>query len=98
MLAFNRTYETNAYRKLLVILVDINHHHQTILFGCALLVNEIVSSYTRVLETFLDVMNNKMFFPFLGASTNIHIKNFVNYFFRYMFIENTVGESSQLKL
>ena len=39
-----------------------------------------------------------MFFPFLGASTNIHIKKFVNYFFRYMFIENTVGESSQLKL
>ena len=59
VLAFDTTYRTNAYWKPLVILVDINHHHQTILFGCALLVNEIVSSYTRVLETFLDVMNNK---------------------------------------
>ena len=28
-------------------------------FGCALLVNESVSTYTWALETFLDVMNNK---------------------------------------
>nr|CAN69010.1 hypothetical protein VITISV_015952 [Vitis vinifera] len=59
VLAFDTTYRTNAYKKPLVILVDINHHHQTIVFGCALLVDESVSTYTWVLETFLDAMNNK---------------------------------------
>ncbi|WJZ99619.1 hypothetical protein VitviT2T_018045 [Vitis vinifera] len=59
MLAFDTTYQTNAYKKPLVILVGINHHHQTIVFGCALLVDESVSTYTWVLETFLDAMNNK---------------------------------------
>ncbi|RVW81325.1 Protein FAR1-related sequence 3 [Vitis vinifera] len=59
VLAFDTTYRTNAYKKLLVILVGINHHHQTIVFGCALLVDESVSTYTWVLETFLDAMNNK---------------------------------------
>ncbi|RVX07698.1 Protein FAR1-related sequence 5 [Vitis vinifera] len=59
VLAFDTTYRTNAYKKSLVILVGINHHHQTIVFGCALLVDESVSTYTWVLETFLDAMNNK---------------------------------------
>ena len=46
VLAFNRTYETNAYRKLLVILVDINHHNQIVVFRCALLVDESLYTYT----------------------------------------------------
>ena len=40
------SYQTNAYRKLLVILVGINHHHQTLVIGCALLVDESVNTYT----------------------------------------------------
>ncbi|RVW68730.1 Protein FAR1-related sequence 5 [Vitis vinifera] len=59
VLAFDTTYQTNAYKKPLVILVGINHHHQTIVFGCALFVDESVSTYNWVLETFLDAMNNK---------------------------------------
>ena len=59
MLAFDTTYQTNAYKNLVVILVGIIHHHQTIVIGCALLVNESASTYTWVLETFLDAMNNK---------------------------------------
>ena len=59
VLAFDTTYQTDAYKKPLVIVVGINHHHQTIVFGCALLVDESVSTYTWVLETFLDAMNNK---------------------------------------
>ncbi|KAL6324267.1 hypothetical protein AAG906_006541 [Vitis piasezkii] len=59
VLAFDTTYRTNAYKKPLVILDGINHHHQTIVFGCALLVDESVSTYTWVLENFLDAMNNK---------------------------------------
>ncbi|RVX06762.1 Protein FAR1-related sequence 5 [Vitis vinifera] len=59
VLAFDTTYRTNAYKKPLVILVALNHHHQIIVFGSALLVDESVSTYTWVLETFLDAMNNK---------------------------------------
>ncbi|KAL6331756.1 hypothetical protein AAG906_020095 [Vitis piasezkii] len=57
VLAFNTTYRTNAYKKPLFILVGINHHHQTIVFGCALLVYESVSTW--VFETFLDAMNKE---------------------------------------
>nr|XP_023903983.1 protein FAR1-RELATED SEQUENCE 5-like [Quercus suber] len=34
----------------------VNHHHQYVMFGCALLVNEIVESYTWLLKTWLNVM------------------------------------------
>ncbi|KAL6316325.1 hypothetical protein AAG906_017958 [Vitis piasezkii] len=79
VLAFDTTYRTNAYKKPLVILVGINHHHQTIVFGCALLVDESVSTYTWVLETFLDAMNNKKSL-FRNAFTNVHVKYFTNHF------------------
>ncbi|RVW29113.1 Protein FAR1-related sequence 5 [Vitis vinifera] len=50
---------TNAYKKPLVVLVGVNHHHQTVVFGCALLIDESVGTYEWVLETFLDAMMNK---------------------------------------
>ena len=59
VLSFDTTYQTNAYKNPLVILVGINHHHQTIVIGCVLLVYESASTYTWILETFLDAMNNK---------------------------------------
>ncbi|RVW17997.1 Protein FAR1-related sequence 5 [Vitis vinifera] len=40
VLAFDTTYRTNAYKKPLVVLVGVNHHHQTVVFGCALLIDE----------------------------------------------------------
>ncbi|RVW97117.1 Protein FAR1-related sequence 5 [Vitis vinifera] len=51
--------KTDAYKKPLVVLVDVNHHHQTVVFGCALLIDESVGTYEWVLETFLDAMMNK---------------------------------------
>ncbi|XP_034697356.1 protein FAR1-RELATED SEQUENCE 5-like [Vitis riparia] len=59
VLAFDTTYRTNAYKKPLVVLVGVNHHHQTVVFGCALLIDESVGTYEWVLETFLEAMMNK---------------------------------------
>uniref|UniRef100_A0A2N9GAZ5 SWIM-type domain-containing protein n=1 Tax=Fagus sylvatica TaxID=28930 RepID=A0A2N9GAZ5_FAGSY len=60
VLAFDTTYRTNAYKKPLVILVGVNHHMQTTIFGCALLVDETVKTYMWVLKTLIGAMNNKM--------------------------------------
>ena len=49
----------NAYKKPLVVLVGVNHHHQTMVFGCALLMDESIGTYEWVLETFLIAMMNK---------------------------------------
>uniref|UniRef100_A0A2N9FG61 Protein FAR1-RELATED SEQUENCE n=1 Tax=Fagus sylvatica TaxID=28930 RepID=A0A2N9FG61_FAGSY len=38
----------------------VNHHMQTTIFGCALLVDETVKTYTWVLKTLIGAMNNKM--------------------------------------
>ena len=49
VLAFDTTYRTNAYRKPFVILAGVNNHYQSTIFGCALLVDETVETYIRVL-------------------------------------------------
>ncbi|XP_059593696.1 protein FAR1-RELATED SEQUENCE 5-like [Vitis vinifera] len=59
VLAFDTTYRTNSYKKPLVVLVGVNHHHQTVVFGSALLIDESVSTYEWVLETFLIAMMNR---------------------------------------
>ena len=59
VLAFNTTYKKNAYKKPLVMLVGVNHHHQTMVFGCALLMDESLATYEWVLEMFLITMMNK---------------------------------------
>ena len=58
VLAFDTTYRTNAYKKPLVVLVGVNHHHQTVVFGCALLMDESIATYEWVLETFLIAILN----------------------------------------
>ena len=59
VLAFDTTYRTNAYKKPLVVLVGVNHHHQTMVSGCALFMDESIGTYEWVLETFLIAMMNK---------------------------------------
>ncbi|KAL0006044.1 hypothetical protein SO802_013605 [Lithocarpus litseifolius] len=49
----------NVYKKPLLMWVGVNHHWQTTVFGCALVVDEIVETYTWVLQNMLVVMNNK---------------------------------------
>ena len=45
VLIFDITYQTNAYKKSLVMLVHVNYHHQTVVFDCALLIDEIIGTY-----------------------------------------------------
>ena len=45
VLKFDSTYQTNAYKKSLVVLVGVNHHHQIVVFGFMLLMDEIIGTY-----------------------------------------------------
>ncbi|KAL4356661.1 hypothetical protein AHAS_Ahas09G0109000 [Arachis hypogaea] len=55
----NTTYRKNKYRRPLVIFSGCNHHRQTCIFGFALIENEQTTTYTWLLQNFLDVMLNK---------------------------------------
>ncbi|XP_057452917.1 protein FAR1-RELATED SEQUENCE 5-like [Lotus japonicus] len=59
VLAFDATYRKNRYGCPIVILVGVNHHCQTIVFGTAVLTNEKEESYVWVLEQFLAAMKGK---------------------------------------
>jgi hypothetical protein len=59
VLAFDSTYKTNRYNLPFVLLVGVNHHHQTIIFGSALLSGETEEAYTWLLQSFHEGMNNK---------------------------------------
>ncbi|KAK0607928.1 hypothetical protein LWI29_022823 [Acer saccharum] len=60
VLAFDATYRTNVYQRPLVMLVGVNHHHSTTIFGFGLLGDETVETYTWLLQTFLVAMHGKM--------------------------------------
>ena len=53
---FDATYQTNRYKINFVPFTGFNHHHQSVMFGCAMLVNEIVESYTWLSKTWLNAM------------------------------------------
>lgn len=59
VILFNVTYKTNAYQKLFVVILGINHHRRTIIFGFGLLSDETEHTYKWLLETFMMAMNNK---------------------------------------
>ncbi|XP_057456813.1 protein FAR1-RELATED SEQUENCE 5-like [Lotus japonicus] len=59
VLAFDATYRKNWYGCPIVVLVGVNHHCQTIVFGTAVLTNEKEESYVWVLEQFLAAMKGK---------------------------------------
>ncbi|KAH9744126.1 protein FAR1-RELATED SEQUENCE 5 [Citrus sinensis] len=59
VVAFDATYRTNAYRKPFVVLLGINQHRRTIVFGFALLSDETEHTYTWLLETFLKAVDGK---------------------------------------
>lgn len=59
VITFDTTYGTNAYRKPFVVILGINHHRRTIVFGFAILSDEMEHTYTWLLETFMTAMNNK---------------------------------------
>lgn len=53
---FYITYLTDIYKMLFVPFSKINNHYQTIMFSCALLVNEIVESYIWLLRTWQEAI------------------------------------------
>lgn len=59
VLVFDTTYKTNAYKKPFVILAGVSNHYLSIIFGCALLANENVETYTWVLEALMEAMDGK---------------------------------------
>ena len=56
VVTFDATYQTNHYKMPFVPFIGVNHHHQSVMFGCALLVNETAESYTWLLKTWLNAM------------------------------------------
>ncbi|KAL5810472.1 hypothetical protein ACOSQ4_027040 [Xanthoceras sorbifolium] len=56
VMSFDSTYKTNAYLRLLVIFVGVNHHNNTTVFGFRQLVDETVEMSSCILKTFLLAM------------------------------------------
>ncbi|XP_050378275.1 protein FAR-RED IMPAIRED RESPONSE 1-like [Argentina anserina] len=59
VLIFDSTYKTNIYDKSLAVFVGTNNHRATVIFGCALLADEIEETYDWVLTAFLKSMNGQ---------------------------------------
>ena len=53
---FDAIYLTNCYNMPFVPFTRVDHHHQFMMFGYALLINETVESYTWLLKTWLEAM------------------------------------------
>ena len=58
-LAFDSTNKSNKYNKPFTIFVRINHHLQTIPFGCALLLDEMKETYIWVLHQLVKAMDGQ---------------------------------------
>ncbi|KAG2708163.1 hypothetical protein I3760_05G179300 [Carya illinoinensis] len=56
VVTFDATYLTNIYKMPFMPFSGVNHHHQNIMFSCALLVNEIAESYIWLLRTWQEAM------------------------------------------
>ncbi|KAG7963945.1 hypothetical protein I3843_09G143900 [Carya illinoinensis] len=56
VVTFDTTYLTNRYKMPFVLFTGVNHHHQSVMFGCALLINETSESYTWLFKTWLEAM------------------------------------------
>jgi hypothetical protein len=59
VVTFDTTYKTNKYSMPFAPFTGLNHHHQSILFGCALLQDETEKSFTWLFENWLKAMGGK---------------------------------------
>ncbi|XP_061360585.1 protein FAR1-RELATED SEQUENCE 5-like [Gastrolobium bilobum] len=59
VITFDTTYRTNKYSMPFAPFTGLNHHLQSILFGCALLQDESEKSFVWLFETWLEAMNEK---------------------------------------
>ncbi|XP_042381983.1 protein FAR1-RELATED SEQUENCE 5-like isoform X1 [Zingiber officinale] len=56
VVVFDTTYNTNKYGLILAPFVGVNHHHQTIIFGCGFLSDEKTESFVWLLKKFIEAM------------------------------------------
>ncbi|XP_040367290.1 protein FAR1-RELATED SEQUENCE 5-like [Rosa chinensis] len=56
VVVFDTTYNTNRYKMIFAPIVGVNHHGQTIVFGCAFLSDETFDSFVWLLTTWLAAM------------------------------------------
>jgi MULE transposase domain len=56
---FDTTYNTNKYCMPLGFFTGVNHHWQSIVFGCALLRNEQANNFSWLFRTWMEAMYNK---------------------------------------
>ncbi|XP_022873788.1 protein FAR1-RELATED SEQUENCE 5-like [Olea europaea var. sylvestris] len=56
---FNTTYLTNKYDMSFVLFVGVNHHGQSILFGCGLVSNENTETFVWLFKKWLQCMNDQ---------------------------------------
>ncbi|XP_058086792.1 protein FAR1-RELATED SEQUENCE 5-like isoform X2 [Magnolia sinica] len=54
---FDTIYKMNQYEMLFAIFTGVNHHQQSTVFGCALLLDETESSFTWLFNTWLEAMS-----------------------------------------
>lgn len=57
--SLDTSYRVNQYRVPFVPFTGVNHHGQTILFGCALLLDDSEASFLWLFKTFLTAMNDR---------------------------------------
>ncbi|XP_073025240.1 protein FAR1-RELATED SEQUENCE 5-like [Primulina eburnea] len=57
VVVFDTTYNTNKYEMIFAPFVGVNHHHQTIVFGCGFLSDEKTDSFVWLLNKFLEAMH-----------------------------------------
>ncbi|XP_071687228.1 protein FAR1-RELATED SEQUENCE 8-like [Rutidosis leptorrhynchoides] len=59
IVTFDTTYLTNKYEMPMAPFVGVNHHGQSILFGCGLISNEDVRTFTWIFRTWLSCMSGR---------------------------------------
>lgn len=59
VVAFDTTYQVNQYKMPFAPFTGVNHHKQSVLFGCALLADETESTFIWLFATWLEAMSGR---------------------------------------
>ncbi|KAK2663312.1 hypothetical protein Ddye_001886 [Dipteronia dyeriana] len=59
VVAFDTTYQVNQYKMPLAPFTGVNHHKQSVLFGCALLADETESTFIWLFTSWLEAMSGQ---------------------------------------
>ena len=59
VVTFDRTYVSNKYNMPFSPFIGVNHHGQPLLFGCALLSNDDIATFTWLFKTWLACMSGR---------------------------------------